>query len=169
MLESHNQSSRLRMLRMALLLFFCVGCGSTSEHQSSRAQTDETEQNDPQVLRVTLTGASSSQGNYACAVFDSQENFDRREHPIAAKNLDVPNNNSESVVWEIDDLPQGRYAIGVFHDKNENGKLDRHMLGYPVEAYGFSNNARGRVGPPPFEQAAFNFALTDLELEIRLK
>ena len=50
-------------------------------------------------------------------------------------------------------LKPGRYAVVVFHDRNRNGQFDR-LLGQPREVYGFSNNARGFLGPPDFDEAA---------------
>ena len=40
------------------------------------------------------------------------------------------------------------------HDKNANGKLDSNIVGIPTEPYGASRDARGRMGPPAFEDAA---------------
>ena len=53
------------------------------------------------------------------------------------------------------ELPPGTYAIGIFHDANLNNRLDNYFFGVPREQYGFSNNARGFMGPPAFEGAAF--------------
>jgi len=47
-------------------------------------------------------------------------------------------------------VPPAKYAVAVFHDANNNGVLDKNAFGIPTEAYGFSNNARGRFGPPDF-------------------
>ena len=53
------------------------------------------------------------------------------------------------------ELPQGRYAIGVFHDANRNNRLDTGLFGIPKEQFGFSNGASGRFGPPSFADAGF--------------
>ncbi|MDC7694380.1 DUF2141 domain-containing protein [Asticcacaulis sp. DXS10W] len=53
------------------------------------------------------------------------------------------------------DLPPGDYCIMLFHDENENGTMDKNLLGIPSEGYGFSNNARGSFGPPKFSQMKF--------------
>ncbi len=52
------------------------------------------------------------------------------------------------------DLPAGRYALSLFHDENGNGKLDSNVAGIPIERYGFSRDARGRMGAPDFDAAA---------------
>src|SRR5262245_49789263 len=42
----------------------------------------------------------------------------------------------------INDVPYGDYGVAVFHDENSNGKMDKYVLGIPLEPYGFSNNVR---------------------------
>ena len=64
-------------------------------------------------------------------------------------------------------LPPGTYALGLFHDLNGNGVLDKNLFGIPKEPYGFSKNARGRLGPPSFEDAAISVT-GDQSITIRL-
>ena len=51
-------------------------------------------------------------------------------------------------------LAAGRYVIKSFADENGNEKLDTNLVGLPTERYGFSNDAKGRMGPPSFDAAA---------------
>lgn len=51
-------------------------------------------------------------------------------------------------------LNPGQYAVAVYHDENDNGELDANLLGIPSEGYGFSQEAKGSMGPPAFEAAA---------------
>lgn len=55
-------------------------------------------------------------------------------------------------------LPYDKYAISTYHDENENQKIDKSFLGYPVERYGFSNNAREPFGPPSLKDRIFHFS-----------
>lgn len=55
----------------------------------------------------------------------------------------------------IPDLPPGKYAVAAYADNNRNGKQDKNFLGVPKEIYGFSNDARGKFGPPDFAAAEF--------------
>jgi uncharacterized protein (DUF2141 family) len=50
------------------------------------------------------------------------------------------------------DLAAGEYAVMLFHDENGNQKMDSNLLGIPTEGYGFSNEAKGRFGPPKFSE-----------------
>ena len=71
--------------------------------------------------------------------------------------------------WVFENLPHGEYAISVFHDANGNGELDSNLLRIPKEAYGFSNNARGTLGPPGYEQARFEISESETTLFITVK
>ena len=47
------------------------------------------------------------------------------------------------------------YKRQAFHDVNENGKMDTNFIGIPKEPIGISNNAKGFMGPPKFNNAKF--------------
>lgn len=81
----------------------------------------------------------------------------------------VLNVNDRKLEWSDDDLPYGNYAIAVYHDKNTNGELDTNLLGIPKEAYGFSNNARGRFGPASWSDAHFTINSKQSEMVIEVK
>lgn len=68
------------------------------------------------------------------------------------------------------DIPFGEYAIKLYHDENNNGKLDTYPLfGIPSEAYGFSNNPRADFGRPSFSEAMFVFDKSEHEILITLQ
>ncbi len=65
--------------------------------------------------------------------------------------------NADSVSVTFDHVPLGpSYAVQVFHDKNQNGKLDFRWFPFPKpkEGAGVSNNNE-RKGPPYYDKAAF--------------
>jgi len=55
----------------------------------------------------------------------------------------------------VENLNSGKYAFKYFHDENKNKKLDMNLIGMPKEGFGFSNNAKGKFGPPSFRQTIF--------------
>lgn len=55
----------------------------------------------------------------------------------------------------IGDLVSGTYALSYIHDANSNGKLDMRTFGPPKEGYGYSNDARGFMGPAKFQDQLF--------------
>ncbi len=52
-------------------------------------------------------------------------------------------------------LPPGSWAALAYHDEDGNGQLRKNFIGMPKEGMGASRNARGRMGPPSFEDASF--------------
>ena len=62
------------------------------------------------------------------------------------------------MIFTINNLPEGVYAISAYHDENENQKLDTGWFGIPKERYGCSNDAKGNMGPPKYEDAKFQLS-----------
>ena len=99
-------------------------------------------------------------GEIHIAIYDSADAFeaDRGEKGGAAPGITqgtIEMVEPGSVTYRYE-LPPGTYAIGIFHDANLNNRLDNYFFGVPREQFGFSNNARGFMGPPSFEDAAFS-------------
>lgn len=65
-------------------------------------------------------------------------------------------------------LPPGRYAIAVLHDENSNHKLDRNMMGWPKEGFGFSNNPKVNLSAPSFDKAVMQITCPVTETTIHL-
>ena len=63
----------------------------------------------------------------------------------------------------------GRYAIALLHDENDNGKADRALGMMPTEGFGFSRDAKVRMGPPEFDDAVFDVDHADRRMTIRMR
>ncbi len=113
---------------------------------------------------LEVHGLGKVEGELRIAMFNSQESYTKE--PVFAVVLPV---DSTTIVWKVDELPFGEYAIAVYHDKNGNGKLDTNLVGIPKERYGFSNNARGRFGPASWDDSNFSFDAISKEHKIRIK
>lgn len=46
----------------------------------------------------------------------------------------------------------GKYGVKVFHDENNNKKLDTNLVGYPTERWGASNNVRPAFRAPKLDE-----------------
>lgn len=55
------------------------------------------------------------------------------------------------------DVPPGTYGISAFHDENSDGKLDTNLVGYPLEEYCASRNARNMFSAPSWKDARFSY------------
>ena len=58
------------------------------------------------------------------------------------------------VTCKFKDIPKGKYAIGLYHDVNNDKKCNRNFVGYPTEAFAFSRNYRPFMSPPDFEDCS---------------
>ena len=101
-------------------------------------------------LTVTIEEASSNDGKMFIAVYDSETTF--LEKTYMGK-ISAIENNRCTVTFK--DIPEGIYAVSIFHDENDNGKMDSNFIGIPKEDYGCSNGAKGFMGPPKWEDAKF--------------
>lgn len=117
-------------------------------------------------FELVIEGISDIKGEVRVAVFNSEKSYGEKENPLHAVVLKV---KSDSVFWDEVELPYGEYAIAVYHDKNVNGKLDSNFLGIPKEAYGFSNNARGKFGPASWKDAHFRIDKKISSMSIQVK
>lgn len=103
-----------------------------------------------QDITVKVNNLDNNKGKVFIAIYDSEDSFLGNQFKGTISDI---NENSCEVVFE--NIPQGIYAISLFHDKNDNGKMDSNFLGIPKEDYGCSNNATGFMGPPKWEDAKF--------------
>ena len=101
----------------------------------------------------------SKEGILHLAVYDSKETFESDRGDKSGPQNGIVGGLikliEKGTFLETIELPNGKYAIGLYIDSNENEKLDSNFFGMPTEQFGFSNNVLGRFGPPSFESASF--------------
>jgi uncharacterized protein (DUF2141 family) len=100
-------------------------------------------------LTIVADGMEQTTGTLYVAVYDV-ENYMKKPVYRALAKVD-----REEISMELDNIAPGEYAVSIFHDENDNGKLDAGTYGIPVEKTGSSNNAKGTYGPPTFEDCKF--------------
>jgi len=123
-------------MKKIILLLMSMGLAA-----SLRAQTNGQ-------LEVVVYEVKDDVGTVMVGLFNSSETF-TKEVWKGEKSKAKPG----TIRVVFNDIPSGNYAISVYHDVNENGKLDMNFLGIPKEGFGFSNDAMGTFGPPSFEKA----------------
>lgn len=102
-------------------------------------------------LKVNVEGIESNQGQVLATLCKKEEFLKSKCEYSGAVKLE---NNSEHVIV-FENVKLGEYALQLFHDVNNDFKLQTNVMGIPTEPFAFSNNAKGKFGPPKFEQAAF--------------
>jgi len=83
------------------------------------------------------------EGNLVFLLYDSANTFGDFRDPFWVETW--PSDGRES--YGFKDIPDGEYALMVYHDENENGRLDKNFIGIPKEPVGFSNGYRPRSSP----------------------
>jgi uncharacterized protein (DUF2141 family) len=101
-------------------------------------------------ITVFIHGLDSNEGQVLIALHNKKAQFLKTDFKNAITKI-----TNKKVTYTFKEIPKGEYAVAVFHDKNSNEKMDVNFLGIPKEAYGCSNNAKGFMGPPKYEDAKF--------------
>lgn len=115
-------------------------------------------------ITVKLENLQSDKGKVMIALYNSEETYmeTRYQEALASISKDL------KATAVLKNVPPGTYAISVFHDENNNDKLDLKVMKIPKEPYGFSNNARGTLGPATYQEASFKLkGDTTLTIELR--
>jgi uncharacterized protein (DUF2141 family) len=103
-------------------------------------------------IEITFSNQKSSDGKIFLAIYDNEKSFGTPEKAFFTNVYSATN-----PFWALIEIKRGSYAIAVYQDINNNGKLDKNWFGIPTEPYGFSNDPIIRFGPP-----AFNDCLLEL-------
>jgi uncharacterized protein (DUF2141 family) len=96
---------------------------------------------------------------------DSEASWQNKAPPIATGKATL---TGQSLTFIFRDVKPATYAVSIFQDENDNGKLDTNFLGIPKEGWGFSNNPHV-MRKATFEEAKFPVEQTDVAITIHLK
>ena len=113
-------------------------------------------------LEVEIIGFENDKGTAMVGLYNTKESF-LRTGIKSAKTI-VKNKKTYAV---FTNLKSGEYAVSMYHDENANGKLDSNFMGIPKEDYGTSNDAKGFMGPPKYDDAKFTLS-SDKKITIKL-
>jgi len=100
-------------------------------------------------IEVKISNFGSDKGVAQIGLFNTESSF--LEKVYKEKEAKIKDQKAVAI---FTDIPDGTYAISVFHDKNKDKKLNT-FLGIPTENYAASNNAPSKFGPPKWKDAKF--------------
>jgi uncharacterized protein (DUF2141 family) len=115
---------------------------------------------------VNVLGVSAGEGTIFALLYGQDEGFPVKEGKAmrrTAEKAAIP-----MVTLRFTDVPFGTYAVTLFHDVNNNNKLDTNWIGIPKEPVAVSNNAKGKLGPPKFKDAKFDLHEPTKQISIQL-
>lgn len=119
-------------------------------------------------LRVTATNVTSDAGSIVVRVYENSDTW-LGDNWRTRKIVKVAGHRTDDTVIVELQLPPGEYALHVFQDINDDGKLARNFLGMSKEPAGFSNNVKTRLGSPGFRDASFKVGDAPVVQSIRLE
>jgi len=118
-------------------------------------------------VEITVTNLRNAKGTVWACMTAEPEAFPKCKNDDASYRASAPAH--DTIELRFDDVRPGTYAIALLHDENGNGKADRALGMMPKEGFGFSRDARVRMGPPSFDDAVFDFDGTGAALTIRMR
>lgn len=98
-------------------------------------------------LTVRIVDVKSAEGTLNVGIYDSE----RDAFAMDAQLVGTIKPAQKGVMEFTYSLPKGNYAVGVIHDLNRDGLLNKNFLGLPKEPYGFS----GKATRPIYKDAQF--------------
>ena len=113
-------------------------------------------------LTVSITGIKNNSGKLTAELYNSKGRFLKTAFKTVVSDI-----KSNSATINFIAIPKGEYTVMVYHDENTNGKLDKNFIGMPKEPVACSNNAKGFMGPPKYDDVKFTFS-TDSKINIKI-
>lgn len=115
-------------------------------------------------LVIHVDNVKSASGQVMVALYDNADAF--LKHPVRAEKAQADKAGTTLV---FHDVAPGDYGFAVFQDTNDNGRMDRNLMGIPTEPIAFSNNAQGRMGPPDFAAVRLAVPAAGLDTSVTLR
>jgi uncharacterized protein (DUF2141 family) len=118
-------------------------------------------------VEVTVHGLRNAEGSVRCALFAGPDGFPRDKRKIRDRARAPIRKGQARCVFSAQ--PAGDYAVSLFHDEDDDGKLKTGTFGIPKEGYGFSNDARPRrMSPPRYDAARFDHGAATTRLRVKI-
>ena len=120
-------------------------------------------------LVIHVTGARNVKGHLLVSVWPGPQGFPSSPVRIIGPQKVGLDGASLSASATFRDLPAGDYSVTVMHDENDNGKMDKNLLGIPKEGFGVSNDPKKKLHMPTFDETKFHCDGSARSIDITLK
>ena len=101
-------------------------------------------------LRIEISNIKKNSGKIVVELYKDKSSW--LKQPF--RRLTLPTDESSKTASFT--LPEGKYAVAIYQDLNENGELGMNILQIPKEPIGFGNNYKP-FGNPKFESALIEY------------
>jgi uncharacterized protein (DUF2141 family) len=152
---------------MSAVIYFkslFIACFATALWpQSATLPTTSHSPQNAVTVELEVRGFTNTTGQVMVAMYSSELDYSEKKAFRFARGA-VSGGQSR---FRFDDLKPGWYAIAVFHDQNEDEKLNTTIFGIPKEGFGFSLNPKIGFSKPQWDEVCLNVE-TNLEATIVL-
>ena len=175
---SRNQhESCFVLLRSILILLPFVACAASSaqaadidiEVRGIKVRTGQIHaalfaNADDFSLDLAFRGKVSREGEVSIGIFTKDNALPR----APAEFVSAPA-NARTIQLHMGDVAPGTYALALYQDVNDDGKLDTNLQGIPLEPWGMSNNPPRVSGRgPTWDESQFDLPPEGIRLIINL-
>jgi len=117
-------------------------------------------------LILMIPNIKNAKGGVHVAIFSSKnkKSFTKTGEEFRVVDFKAEGSSGKYI---IKDLPDGEYALAIYHDENGDKKCNTNFVGIPKEGYGFSNNVKPKMSAPKFDECRVDLR-KDASIEIRL-
>lgn len=116
-------------------------------------------------LTVHVAGVRPPTGEVAITIYpDDKRRFLAKGGKLARQRV-----KAAAAVRACFWLPQGSYAVAVYHDRDGDRDFDRTLVGLPAEGFGFSNDPETKTGLPPLSAVRFRVGAGERTTTIQMK
>ena len=126
------------MKKLILAVVFLIGSFANAQNVS---------------LTVNTSGFKNNDGKVKVGLYNSETKFLNETYLSIFSDI---TNLKASV--RFTNLVPGEYAVAIYHDEDNDGKLKTGIFGIPKEDFACSNNAKGKMGPPKYIDAKFTIS-----------
>jgi uncharacterized protein (DUF2141 family) len=104
-------------------------------------------------VEVAISNIKSPKGVFVISFYNDEKLFPKPGKDILTEKFAVKDTTARIVKIKLP--AQSWYAIAMFQDEDENGKIKQDKIGVPLEAYAFSNNIHPKTSAPSFAACKF--------------
>lgn len=153
--------------RLAAMAAAFLALGAASPSQAEPGPAGCTGPVSAHWVNVTVEGLRNSKGMVKLTLYpDDPSRFLKPRGSLYVTSANARQGVAQACIY----IPEpGAYGLALYHDENDNGKIDRNGLGIPKEGFGFSNNPRIFLSAPSFAKVRFVVSGGGSSTRIRMK
>lgn len=141
-----------RLMAIAAL----TACASTQGSLNAAPPGDQPPRDLPEDRIEFRIQTKHGTGPVRCALYDEEKKWLTSKYVYHA----TAQVRGKLAMCVFTKVAPGTYSGSAYHDKNDNGKLDKNFIGLPSEDFAFTNGAKAGLGPPSFKSANIMYSGT---------